>query len=239
METNELVRIVVAAVVAGGLGALGPAVVRRLPEPQPHPDDLDDDPKVPYAVVAASRRALPGVAVLAAALGALAAWALPGAGQPGAGLLPAWVLFAGVGSWLAWVDWRTRLLPFLVTAPLHLAVLLLVVGAAAWIGDWSLLWRGLAGNVVVFTVFWLIWFLGRRVGTTFGYGDVRLSAILGLLLGPLGPTTTLAGTYAGFLLGAVLGVVLSRLGVVDRRAFAFGPYMVLGAFVGLAVAPVL
>jgi leader peptidase (prepilin peptidase)/N-methyltransferase len=33
-------------------------------------------------------------------------------------------------------------------------------------------------------------------------------------------------------LGAVGGLLTSRLGWVDRRAFAFGPYMVVGAVVG-------
>ena len=39
------------------------------------------------------------------------------------------------------------------------------------------------------------------------------------------------------MLGAVGGLVFSRLGWVDRKGFAFGPYMVVGAIVGAAWGP--
>ncbi|WP_375003345.1 prepilin peptidase [Aeromicrobium sp. CTD01-1L150] len=245
--------IVIAAVLAAGIGALGPSVVRRLPEPVPHPAgeppadeagaeaDGDDasgeqpaEPKIPYAELGSTPRTQILLALLAGGMSATAAAVLPVAS-----MLPVWIVFCGVGSWLAWVDWRTRLLPYRLTAPLHVLTLVLVAVVALATGDWWLLWGGLIANAVVFAGFWLIWFIGTRVGSTFGYGDVRLSAIIGLALGPLGSTPTLAGVYAGFLLGAVGGIVFSWLGVVDRKGFAFGPYMVVGAVAGLAAAPLL
>ena len=226
----DIALALVAVVAAAMVGAAGVRVVRRLPEPVPHPEEPDHS-KIPYADLGRSPRTEAVLAVLAAVLMGLAATALPIA------LLPVWVAVCGVGAWLAWVDWRTQLLPFLLTTPLHVAALLLLTLAAALTRDWSLLWSGLLANVVVFAIFWLIWFIGVRVGSTFGYGDVRLSGVLGLALGPLGLQTTLYGVYAGFLLGAVGGIVLSRLGIVDRKGFAFGPYMVVGAAIGLAVAP--
>jgi hypothetical protein len=41
-------------------------------------------------------------------------------------LVPVWVLVTGVGSWLVFIDWRTRLLPYVIVAPTYLATLLLV-----------------------------------------------------------------------------------------------------------------
>lgn len=225
MSTEVVVAL--AVVVAGLLGAAGPVVVRRLPEPVPHPDEGAQEPaKVPYAALGSTRASI--------LLGLLAAASMLAVADllPSRTLLAAWVVLAGVGAWLAWVDWRTRLLPFRLTAPLHVAVLLLIVLAAALDRDWSLLWAGLLANVLVFALFWVLWFVGARVGSTFGYGDVRLAGILALALGPLGYTATAAGIYAGFLLGAVGGIALSALGIVDRKGFAFGPYMVVGAFVG-------
>lgn len=225
MSTQVVVAL--AVVVAGLLGAMGPSVVRRLPEPVPHPDEVAHEPvKTRYADLGSARTCVL-LALLAAALTSSIVTLLPSLS-----LLGAWVLLAGVGSWLAWVDWRTRLLPYRLTAPLHVVVLALIVLAAAADGDWSLLWAGLLANVLVFVLFWLLWFVGSRVGSTFGYGDVRLAGILALALGPLGYTATAAGIYAGFLLGAVGGIALSALGIVDRKGFAFGPYMVVGAFVG-------
>ncbi|GAA2069918.1 hypothetical protein GCM10009821_03360 [Aeromicrobium halocynthiae] len=222
MSTEVVVAL--AAVVAGLAGAAGPAVVRRLPEPVPHPDE--EATKVHYADMGSGRTSVL-LAVLAAALTVSIAGLLP---SPS--LLGVWVALAGVGSWLAWVDWRTRLLPFRLTAPLHVAVLALTALAAVVERDAGLLWAGLLANVLVFVLFWVLWFVGARVGSTFGYGDVRLAGILALALGPLGYTATAAGIYAGFLLGAVGGIALSALGIVDRKGFAFGPYMVVGAFVG-------
>ena len=66
-----------------------------------------------------------------------------------------------------------------------------------------------------------------------GYGDVRLSGVLGIVLGYLGWGELLLGVYAGFLLGGIGGVVLSALRIVERKVYPFGPFMLLGAVVGV------
>jgi len=221
------VTIAIAAVTAALLGAAGPFVIARLPEPP----DPDDD-KVAYAELARARRLSWWFAGFAAVMAGVAAWRVPPE------LAPVWVLFAGVGTWLAYVDWRTRLLPFLFVAPMYLATLALVVLGALLLEDWGVLVAALIGNVVVFAVFWIVFQIGRMFGGgAFGYGDVRLSGVVGLALGALGSAETLTGTYGGFVLGAVGGLVFSRLGWVDRKGFAFGPYMVVGAVVGAAWGP--
>ena len=58
-----------------------------------------------------------------------------------------------------------------------------------------------------------------------GYGDVRLSGLLGLALGYLGWGEVLVGMYAGFLLGGIIGGVLALAKVVDRKRYPFGPFM--------------
>ena len=219
--------IAIATVTAALLGAAGPFVIARLPEPP----DPDDD-KVAYAELARDRRLSWWFAGSAAAMAGVAAWRVPPE------LAPVWVLFAGVGTWLAYVDWRTRLLPFLFVAPMYLATLALVVLGALLLDDWGVLVAALIGNVVVFAVFWIVYQIGRMFGGgAFGYGDVRLSGVVGLALGALGSAETLTGTYGGFVLGAIGGLVFSRLGWVDRKGFAFGPYMVVGAIVGAAWGP--
>jgi leader peptidase (prepilin peptidase)/N-methyltransferase len=42
------------------------------------------------------------------------------------------------------------------------------------------------------------------------------------------------GLYTGFLLGGVLGLLLNALKVFHHKHSPFGPYMVLGAFLGAA-----
>jgi leader peptidase (prepilin peptidase)/N-methyltransferase len=224
------VTVVLAALAAALIGAGGPQAMRRLPEPEPDPED--DEVKPLYADIADARLLVVWLAAGSAVAAALVAWQVP------AELVPAWVLFCAMGSWLTYIDLRTRYLPFLLTVPLHLGVLLLVVLAAVLMDDWDVLVHGLVGNVVVFAVFWLIHALGRAFrGGSFGYGDVRLGAITGLALGALGSQPTFVGTYAGWLLGAIFGVVhtiRTRRGI--RSTYAFGPYLVIGAVIGAATA---
>ncbi|CAA9387199.1 MAG: hypothetical protein AVDCRST_MAG06-1346, partial [uncultured Nocardioides sp.] len=78
--------------------------------------------------------------------------------------------------------------------------------------------------------FFVLWFVHPR---GLGYGDVRLSGVLGIALGHVGWAELVVGLYAGFLVGGVVGLVLSRLRVVDRKGYPFGPFMLAGALVGL------
>jgi leader peptidase (prepilin peptidase)/N-methyltransferase len=48
----------------------------------------------------------------------------------------------------------------------------------------------------------------------------------------LGWAELVVGMYAGFLLGAVVGGGLALLRVVDRKRYAFGPFMLVGALMG-------
>lgn len=222
--------IVLAALCAALIGALGPDILRRVPEPPV----LDDD-KLPYAVLAEFRLLRMGLAAAAAAMAAIVAWRIDETE-----LVPVWVVVAGIGALLSFVDWHTRLLPYLLVAPLYVVTLALVALGALLLDDRDVLVHALIANVVVYGVFRLLHWVGSRFFSGgFGYGDVRLSGVLAPALGALGTSEVLVGTYAGFILGAVLGVVLSRLGVVDPKGFAFGPYMVIGAVVGAAFGPAL
>ena len=70
-----------------------------------------------------------------------------------------------------------------------------------------------------------------------GYGDVRLSGVLGIALGYLGWGELLVGLYAGFLLGGGRLVPLRLLRIAKDRHFPFGPFMLLGALVGVVLGP--
>lgn len=217
--------ILLAALAAALIGAAGPWVLRRIPEP---PEPAAD--KVPYAELADRRGLMVGLAIGAAVMAGVVAWRIDHVE-----LLPVWVLVAGVGSWLAYVDWHTRLLPFLIVAPTYLGTLALVGLGAALLQDAQVFVHALVANIVVYVIFRVMhWIAGRFFGGAFGYGDVRLSGVLGLALGALGGSEVLVGMYSGFVLGAVLGIVLSRLRIIDPKGYAFGPYMIVGAVIGAA-----
>lgn len=197
-------------------------VLARLPEPDEAPAD-----KPSYASIAAAPRLAPWLAGVAGLLGALVGLRLGLGGD-----LVLWVPLVPVFVLLSYVDWRTRYLPTKVIAPTYLVLLgLLLLVAVLPIGDGlDSLKRAAIGWALVgglYLVMWLVYPKG------IGYGDVRLSGILGIALGHLGIAETVVGLYAGFLIGGIGGVLLSRLGVVDKKHYPFGPFMVVGALVGL------
>jgi leader peptidase (prepilin peptidase) / N-methyltransferase len=79
----------------------------------------------------------------------------------------------------------------------------------------------------------LLWFV-RQAGM--GFGDVRLSALLGCVLGYVGTGPLFIGLYSAFLLFAVPGLVIAiakRDRSVLKRAYPFGPFLLVGAWLGV------
>jgi leader peptidase (prepilin peptidase)/N-methyltransferase len=188
-----------------------------------------EEPKERYDAIAA----LPGLAWKSALASALAG-GLVGAKIGWDPILVAMAYLVPVGVALAVVDWRTRLLPTKVIAPSYavLAVLTLLAGVVS--GDWHSVVRAALGWLIAGGTFFVLWFVYPR---GLGYGDVRLSGLLGIVLGYLGWGELLTGVYAGFLLGGVGGLLLSVLRIVDRKAYPFGPFMLVGALVGVLLGP--
>jgi leader peptidase (prepilin peptidase)/N-methyltransferase len=237
--------------VLGGLGV--PELIRRIPEPEPATEPereartdseqdssvpptadqagpgVDVEPKELYADIARSPGLRWRAALAAGVVGGLVGARL---GWTPALLLAAYLVPVGVA--LSVVDWRTRLLPTKVIAPSYVVVGVLAVAAAAVEGDWDDLLRAGLGWLVaggLFLLMWLVYPAGM------GYGDVRLSGLLGIALGYLGWAELLSGLFAAFFLGGVGGGLLSVLRIVDRKSYPFGPFMLLGAVVGVLVGP--
>ncbi|NYG56078.1 prepilin peptidase [Nocardioides perillae] len=226
LDSGALVPAVVTALVCAGLALGAPALLARVPEP----DEPDPD-KPAYAVLAAAPRLSLRLAAASGVLGLLVGGALGWAWA-----LPVWWVLVPAGVLLAHVDWRTMLLPTWLVARLYAVVVPLVVVGTLVGRDLDDLLRAGTGWAVAGGLYLLLWLVHPR---GLGYGDVRLSGVLGIALGQLGWAELLVGTYAGFLLGGVLGGLLSVLRVVERKGFPFGPFMLLGAVVGAVAGPAL
>ena len=218
-------------------GALVPRLIAWLPEPEPEePEegqeaDADEvaepeEPKELYADIAARRGLLWKCAVATAVSAALVGLVL-GRSLDLLVVLP----LVPVGVALSVIDWRTRMLPTRLIAPSYAVTVVLVL--VAWlVGDRELhdLERTGLGWLVYGGMFFVLWFVYPR---GLGYGDVRLSGVLGLALGWLGWAQLLLGIWAGILLGGVLGAVLAL--ATRRRDNPFGPFMLLGALAGVVL----
>ena len=223
---DAVLALLVAAVVGAVGGALAPRVIAVLPEPS-DPDDARG--KISYRQLAEVRGLTAALAAAAAAVCALLAWQLGWSAG-----LPMWLYLGVVGVTLAYIDWRTRLLPTRLIAPSYAVVAVLALLASASSGDWGSLLRAGLGWMIAGGLFFVLWFIYPK---GMGYGDVRLSGVLGIALGWLGWAELVVGVYAGFLFGALGGGTLVLLRVVDRKRYPFGPFMLVGALVGLLTGP--
>jgi len=214
--------VLVSAAVAGLLALGVPALLCRLPEP------VDDPPEIPYATIAGWTPLLPVAVAISAALAGLLAWRVePSRLMVGlVPLLPLCVL-------LAYVDWRVQRLP---KAPILVATAVglgLLAAEWLWTRDTAAALGALAGLVVARSAFWLLW---RMLPHAMGFGDVRLAALVGLVLGRLGWEQLAVGLWAGLAIFGVWGIgraVAQRSRTAMREPLAYGPFMILGMLVGV------
>jgi leader peptidase (prepilin peptidase)/N-methyltransferase len=228
--TGEWAATFVGSLAFGGVaGSALPWVIRGLPEPGPAdaaPAVTESSAKVSYEELART----PGLRWRFAAAGALTCgWVAGWLGV--SAVLPAWLYLALVGLLLAWIDSRTCLLPTRIIAPSYAVVATLLALASSIDEDWAALVRAAFGWAVGGGTFLVMWFIYPR---GLGYGDVRLAGLLAMALAWVGWSEFVVGMYTGFLLGGLVGSALVLARVVDRRRYPFGPFMVLGALLGLA-----
>ncbi|MEU6137199.1 A24 family peptidase [Nocardioides sp. NPDC047086] len=214
--------VLVSAAVAGLLALGVPALLRRLPEP------VDDPPEISYAAVAGWAPLLPLAVAVSAVLAGLLAWRV----EP-ARLMVALVPLTPVGVLLAYVDWRVRRLP---KAPILVATAVGIglLGAEwLWTRESATVLGALAGLVIARSTFWLLW---RLVPHAMGFGDVRLAALVGLVLGRLGWEQLALGLWAGLAIFGVWGIgraLAQRSRTAMREPLAYGPFMILGMLIGV------
>ena len=69
-----------------------------------------------------------------------------------------------------------------------------------------------------------------------GWGDVKLSGLLGLYLGWLGLGALAAGLFLGYLFAAVAGLGLIATRRASRKShLAFGPFLLAGALAAVLI----
>jgi leader peptidase (prepilin peptidase) / N-methyltransferase len=125
------------------------------------------------------------------------------------------------------IDLEHYVIPNRIVYPLGFASVPLLALAAGLDGEWWSFARALIGAACAFSALFVIHVVSPR---GMGFGDVRLSFLLGLYLGYLGALEVAFGMFLGFVYGAVIGVVLMATGLRSRRQhIPFGPFLAAGA----------
>jgi leader peptidase (prepilin peptidase)/N-methyltransferase len=143
--------------------------------------------------------------------------------------LPAYLYLAAVGVALALIDLDAKRLPDVLTLPSYVVGTALL--AVASYSEPHLLVRALLGSGAMFALYFALCF---AYPAGMGFGDVKLSGVLGLYTAWLGWDVWVVALMLGFFLGGFfgIGVVLTKRGG-RKTAVPFGPFMIIGAFLAI------
>jgi leader peptidase (prepilin peptidase) / N-methyltransferase len=125
------------------------------------------------------------------------------------------------------VDLERQIIPNrLIYSTLALMVPLFVVAAA--VDDrWGSLARAAIAGALAFVAFLAV---HLAVPRGMGFGDVRLSGVIGFATGWLGLGHAFVGFFAAFVLGAVVGIgAMAVSGAGRKTRIPFGPFLAAGA----------
>ncbi|TAH34190.1 prepilin peptidase [Candidatus Saccharibacteria bacterium] len=133
-----------------------------------------------------------------------------------------WLFYLIVFMVLAVYDLRWFLLPDKVVFPLIGVALVETVSVAVWQHSWASLWQPLAGGVIIFGLFYLLFQVSK--GAWIGGGDVKLAFALGLMAGS--PVAAFLVLFFASLLGVFGSIPLLLHGKDNLKAhIPFGPYL--------------
>ncbi len=126
---------------------------------------------------------------------------------------------------LSLIDLDHLLLPNRVIYPAAAITIPLFALAAGVDHRWDAFGRATLGGIVAFSVFFVIWFAAPRA---MGYGDVRLSALLGFAAAYFGWQVLGVALFAPFLLGSIGGITVAAPIVLAPMAAAAAAGYALG-----------
>ncbi len=141
--------------------------------------------------------------------------------------LPAYLVFFACLLVVTAIDLEYSIIPNRIVYPTIFASVPLLAMAALVKGDFGRFGSALAGAGIAFAVMFVVHLISPE---SMGFGDVRLTFILGLFLGWLSLSHVVVGLFLGFALGAVVGVGLMLTRRRGRKdSVPFGPFLAAGA----------
>jgi leader peptidase (prepilin peptidase)/N-methyltransferase len=141
--------------------------------------------------------------------------------------LPAFCVFLAALLALALIDLEHFLLPSRIIYTTLLIELVLLGTTAVADQRWHTLEHAVVGGVAAFGVFFVIHFI---YPSGMAWGDLRLSGLIGAVLGWLGYPYVEVGLFLAFLSASIVGLLLIGLGRANAKTpIPFGVFLALGA----------
>ena len=141
--------------------------------------------------------------------------------------LPAFLVLFACLLVVSVIDLEYSIIPNRIVYPTIFLSLPLLAVAALVKTDLGRLGTALAGAAIAFAVLFVVHLISPE---SMGFGDVRLSFVLGLFVGWLVVILVVAGLFLGFALGPAAGVALMLTKRRGRKdSVPFGPFLAGGA----------
>ena len=155
------------------------------------------------------------------------------ASVPGLWVLPAYLVFSAAMVTLTVTDLQTKLIPNRILGPATGAGVVLLVGGGLVTREFEALGYAAIGGLAYFGALFLLALIGRGA---LGFGDVKMSFIIGVFTGYVSLGSVVVAAVGAFIVAGVVSVVL----IIARRAnrkdmIPFGPFMTTMAIVAVVV----
>ena len=159
-----------------------------------------------------------GIPVVNAAVFGLMAWAVPDLA-----VLPAFLVFAATMVTLTVTDFQTKLIPNRILGPATaIGVVLLAAGGVAT-GEFTSIAHAGIGGLAYFGALFAMALLARGA---LGFGDVKMSFIIGVFTGYISLGSVLVAGIGAFIVAGVVSVALILARAANRKhMIPFGPFM--------------
>jgi prepilin signal peptidase PulO-like enzyme (type II secretory pathway) len=172
------------------------------------------------------------VSIVNAGVFGLMAWAVPGLA-----VLPAFLVFGGTMVILTVTDLQTKLIPNRILGPATAIGIILLTTGSLITGNFTSLGTAALGGFAYFGVLFVLGLIARGA---LGFGDVKMSFIIGVFAGYVSLGSVVIAGLGAFIVAGVVSVALIVTRVSNRKdMIPFGPFMTATGIIAVVWGPVI
>jgi leader peptidase (prepilin peptidase)/N-methyltransferase len=157
------------------------------------------------------------------------------ASVPSLAVVPAYLVFAATMVTLTVTDLQTKLIPNRILGPATITGVLLLAAGGLITSEFPAIGRAAIGGFAYFGLLFILAMVGRGA---LGFGDVKMSFIIGVFTGYVSLGSVVVAGIGAFIAAGVVAVLL----LVTRRSsrkdmIPFGPFMTTAGIIAVVFGP--